>query len=303
MAPLLLAARHAKLCLVAGLLAGLTLPGLAAILKPWLPHLVALLLFLSAARIGPARALGGLTEARATLTVVLTYQLALPLAAFALVTLLGLAAHPAGLVLVLLMSAPPVTGSPNFTALMGHDPAPPMRVLILGTALFPLTVLPVLWALPQLGEAAQVLAAALRLIAVIGAAVALGFAANRLIRPERDPDRLRALDGASAITLGVVVVGLMAALGPALRTEPQTVLLWLAFSVAVNFTLQVAAWSLTREAGYAIQAGNRNIALFLVSLPAEVMAPVMIFVACWQLPMYLTPFILPRLYGMLPVHE
>ena len=46
----------------------------------------------------------------------------------------------------------------------------------------------------------------------------------------------------------------------------------------------------------AIGAGNRNIALFLVALPAEVMAPLMIFVGCWQLPMYLTPMLLRRLY-------
>lgn len=294
---LALAARHAKLCLVAGLLAGLTLPGLAAVLKPWLPHLVALLLFLSAARIGSGRALGSLIEARTTLAVVAAYQIALPLIALAVVLLTGLATVTMALTLVLLLSAPAVTGSPNFTALMGHDPAPPMRVLILGTALFPLTVLPVLWALPQLGQATAVLAAALRLIAVIGAAVALGFVLNRIIRPEVHVHRLRALDGASAITLGVVVVGLMAALGPALRTEPLTVALWLAFSVAVNFGLQLAAWRVTGIAGYAIQAGNRNIALFLVALPPEVTDPILIFIGCYQIPMYLTPMVMARLYG------
>ena len=46
----------------------------------------------------------------------------------------------------------------------------------------------------------------------------------------------------------------------------------------------------------AIGAGNRNIALFLVALPPEVLAPLMIFIGCWQLPMYLTPVLLPRLY-------
>lgn len=282
---------------MAGLLAGLTLESLAQALRPWLPELVALLLFLSALRIGPARALGSLAEARATLGLIAAYQLALPLIALTGVLATGYGGHAMGMILVLLLSAPPVTGSPNFTALMGHDPAPPMRVLILGTALFPLTVLPVLWALPQLGDATAVLAAAARLIAVIGAAVALGFAANRLIRPDSNPERLRATDGASAIVLGVVVVGLMSALGPALRTEPQTVALWLAFAVAVNFTLQVIAWRITGIAGYAIQSGNRNIALFLVALPPEVTDPILIFIGCYQIPMYLTPMVMARLYG------
>ena len=285
---------------MAGLVAGLTLPGLAALLKPWLPHMVALLLFLSAIRIGPRRALGGLREARSSLAVVALYQVALPLTALALVLAADLTGYAMALVLVLVLSAPPVTGSPNFTALMGHDPAPPMRVLILGTGLFPLTVLPVLWALPALGEAAAVLAAALRLILVIGVAVALGFAANRALAPETHPERLRATDGASAILLGVIVIGLMSALGPALRTEPQTVALWLAFAVTLNFGLQLLAWRATGQVGYAIQAGNRNIALFLVALPPEVTDPILIFIGCYQIPMYLTPMIMARLYRRAP---
>ena len=291
------AARHARFCLVAGLLAGLTLPGLAFFLKPWLPHLVASLLFLSAIRIGPANTLGSLATARRSFRVVAWYQVALPVAALGKVLATGTATLAPALVIVLVLSAPPVTGSPNFTALMGHDPAPPMRVLILGTGVFPLTVLPVLWGLPSLGDAGEVLLAAGRLIAVIGLAVALGFAVNRGLRPHERPDRLRAIDGASAIVLGVVVIGLMSALGPALRETPGTVGLWLAFAVLLNFALQFAAWVLTGEVGYAIQAGNRNIALFLVALPPEVTDPILIFIGCYQIPMYLTPMVMARLYG------
>lgn len=46
----------------------------------------------------------------------------------------------------------------------------------------------------------------------------------------------------------------------------------------------------------AIGAGNRNIALFLVALAPETLAPLLVFIGCWQLPMYLTPILLPRLY-------
>ena len=44
-----------------------------------------------------------------------------------------------------------------------------------------------------------------------------------------------------------------------------------------------------------IYAGNRNIALFLIALPDTVAAPLMIFVGCYQVPMYLTPILLSRL--------
>lgn len=292
-----LAASHAKLCLVAGLLTGLLFTSLAEALKPWLPELVALLLFLSAMRIGPARALGGLREARSTLAITAVYQVALPLTALAFVTAVGLEDYALALVLVLVLAAPPVTGSPNFTALMGFDPAPPMRVLILGTALFPLTVLPALWGLPVLGNTETVLIAAMRLCIAIGFAVALGFAAHWTIRPSVHPDRIRAIDGASAIALGIVVVGLMSALGPGLRDAPGTVALWLAFAVTLNFGLQLAAWKFTREPGYAIQAGNRNIALFLVALPPEITDQILFFIGCYQFPMYLTPMVMARVYS------
>ena len=70
----------AVLGLVLGLAGGLGLPGFAAQLKPWLPHLVALFLYLTALRIGARAALGRLAEARRTLGLVLLLQLALPLA-------------------------------------------------------------------------------------------------------------------------------------------------------------------------------------------------------------------------------
>ena len=46
----------------------------------------------------------------------------------------------------------------------------------------------------------------------------------------------------------------------------------------------------------AIGAGNRNIAIFLVALPPEILAPIMVFIGCWQLPMYLTPILLRRMH-------
>ena len=51
-----------------------------------------------------------------------------------------------------------------------------------------------------------------------------------------------------------------------------------------------------------IVAGNRNIALFLVALPAEITNPLLIFIGCYQVPMYLTPILMRRLYGQGVAH-
>lgn len=298
------AARHGRLCLVAGLVAGLTLPGLAAALRPWLPQMVAGLLFLTAFRIGPRDAVQGLGALGRTAAAVLVLQLALPLAAVALLLGFGLPLTPLAVAVVLMLSAPSVTGAPNFAILTGHDPAPALRLLVLGTALLPLTVVPVFLALPALGDIGAVLAAAGRLLTVILGATLAGFALRLLAVPRLRPRHVAALDGATAIALAVVVVALMSAVVPAFRHSPALLAGWLAAAFAVNFGMQAATYAVLRATGrtanavpLSIIAGNRNIALFLVALPAATTDPLLIFIGCYQFPMYLTPMLLRRFYA------
>ncbi|MGJ8616562.1 MAG: hypothetical protein ACSHWS_06945, partial [Sulfitobacter sp.] len=97
---------------------------------------------------------------------------------------------------------------------------------------------------------------------------------------------------------------LMAALNPALRSDPWAVAQWAFLAFAISYVLQALTLLALRRTALrpvagplAIGAGNRNIALFLVALPTDVLAPLMVFIGCWQLPMYLTPILLPRLYA------
>ncbi len=301
MSVLALAARHGRWCLVAGLLAGLSLPGLALALRPWLPHLVAGLLFVAALRIGPGATLGGLRALGHTLRTVAIYQLAAPLVALALVTALGLGQTAPALALVLVLATPAVVGSPNFTILMGRDPAVTMRILLIGTALFPLTALPVLALAPFVATSAEAVIGAVRLIAVIFGTVGLAFALRAVFLRNLGDEGRVALDGFSAILLAVVVVGLMSAAGPAMFQTPVQFILWLAFAFTVNFGGQILAHRLMPVAdeardrtGTSIVAGNRNIALFLVALPPELMDRVLLFIGCYQIPMYLTPILLGK---------
>jgi arsenite transporter len=293
-------ARHGREMLVAGLLAGLVLPGVAAAVRPYIPELVASLLFLTALRIGPKAAFGGARAAQTSLGLVLTYQLLAPLVVLGLIGAIGVAATPLGLVVVLMLAAPSVTGAPNFAILMGQDPAPALRMLLLGTALLPFTVLPVFWALPALGPVTDVFLAAGKLLGVITFACVAGFGLHALL--SRKPD-VKTLDGATAILLAVVVVGLMSALGPALKTDPLLVMRWLLVALVLNFGLQIMADRVLRRlhhsapAGPAIIAGNRNIALFLVALPPHITEPLMIFIGCYQIPMYLTPILMRPLHA------
>ena len=143
---------------------------------------------------------------------------------------------------------------------------------------------------------ADVFFTALRLAAVITISVGVGFAARRFALSDPSADQIKALDGAGAILLSVMVVGLMAALGPALRTDPAEVIFWLIAVLIANFSLQIAAFKLGADPGTSIVAGNRNIALYLVALPAATTDPLLIFIGCYQIPMYLTPILMQRFY-------
>ncbi|WP_436644205.1 hypothetical protein [Microbaculum sp. FT89] len=297
------AARHGRILLIAGLVAGIALPGAAVVMKAWLPELVALLLFVAALRIGPRQALGAVGDLSVTAGLTLLFQLAIPAAAILVMMAGGWLDHPIALSLVLMLSASSISGSPNLTLLTGNDPAPALRLLIFGTAVLPATVLIPFWLVPELGTAGEVLLAAGRLLGVIAIAGGVAFLIRGFLLPLPAPETLRAIDGLSAIAMAVLVVGLMSAVGPAMVETPATFLFWLAIACAANLGLQVAvAFALRNSrlkdsrAAYSIVAGNRNMALFLVALPASTTDPLLLFIGCYQIPMYLTPILLRRLY-------
>jgi len=302
LAPLLLAARHSRTILIASLATGIALPEIAHLARPWLAEGVAAALFFAALRVAPRAAIGAPRALPRTLALVGILQVALPVAALLALAALGRLDTLPALALAVMLAAPPIAGSPSLTVLVGQDPAPALRLLVLGTLLMPLTVLPTLWLMPALGTPGAVLAAAARLLAVIGVAVAAALLVRGWLLPRPAPRTLSALDGAGVLFLCVVILGLMSALGPALRTDPWGVAGWLAVASALNVGLQLAVGRLHpggpgAAAGQAIAAGNRNIALFLVSLPASVTDPLLLFIGCYQIPMYLTPVLLRRFYA------
>ncbi len=292
-----LAAHHGRTLLVIGLATGFALPGLAAGLKPALPAMVVFLVFVSALRIGARAAFGSMRDAGQNLALVLVLQLGVPCAIAGGLVAAGLHGSAAGAALVLAMAAPSISGSPAFTVMLGHDPAPAMRLLILGTALLPLTVLPVFLLLPALGGPNEVIRTALRLTAMIAVAAGSAFAIRRRFFPSPQPETVRVLDGLAALTLAVIVVGLMSAVGPALRNDPLALAGWLSLAFLASFGMQAAARIFGAPVAAAVVAGNRNIALFLVALPTGVTDPVLIFIGCYQVPMYLTPVLMRRYYG------
>ncbi|MDX2484222.1 MAG: hypothetical protein QNK42_11250 [Pseudodonghicola sp.] len=297
-------AARGRWLLIAGLAVGILFPGLSTGFTPVVVPLLAVMLCIAALREGPVAALPRAGEAPRALVVTIVLQSLLPLAASAALWAAGLLSAPLAIGAVLALAAAPITGTPGMAVMTGADARISLRQLTIGVALLPLTAAPVFAILPIFPDPWAVAAGALRLLAVVvlagGIAHVLRARLPALARPEAQP----ALDGIMALAMAVVVIGLMSAVGPAIRTTPLHLLLVLGFAMGLYLVQTLSAWHIARAAvprqealAFAIAAGNRNLALFLAAMPAETAAPLLLFVGCYQVPMYLTPLMLPRLTG------
>ncbi len=271
-------------------------------MKPYLPHLVATTLFLAALRIGPREAVGKLRDLRDIIGLIGIYQIALPLIFILVLPLTGLS--PLLVTAITLMAAAPsISGAPNLTLMMGHDPAPALRMLISGTAAVPATAFIVFLFVPAFGSAYDVAISAFRLLMLIAAAASLAFALRLFLFREATPSFTNSVDGLSALAMVGIVIGLMTAIGPALQSDPMLVIHTLLIACSASFGLQIAAYYVLPKSqkggtrvGHSIICGCRNNALFITALPAAVTDPLLLYIGCYQIPMYLTPLLLKWLY-------
>lgn len=288
--------------LIAGLVIGMAAPALAQAMRPSVGPLVVALLFLATLRIGPA----GLRIGRAGLAravgFALLFQLLVPLSLALILTWGGVLDRTMALGAVLILAAAPITGAAHIAVMSGGAAAPALRQTVIGTALLPLTVVPVFALAPAFGTAAEVTGAVLRQLAAIGLAGGLALLLRHRGIVPGTPAALRMIDAAAALLLGVVVIGMMTAAGDTLRNDPAGFLFAMAFVCAIAFGLQgvvAMAWPDRAEAAaLAVAAGNRNVALFLGVLPAALTDDLLLLIGCYQVPMYLTPILLPRLAAL-----
>lgn len=295
-------ARQGRLILVASLVVGLASSTLAEMIKPHIGILIAALLFVACLRVGPKQVLGAVQDIKASLLFVLLLQVMLPVATALTAQAAGLSG-PLVFAIVLLTAAPSLSGSPHLVVLMGFEPSPALRQLVIGTALLPLTIIPVLFLIPEFGNFFEIALASLKLMAIIVVAASLAFLIRATVLIDPSKETIEQLDGMSTILLSVTVVGLMAAIGQEFAQNSSNVFLTLGVAFMANIGFQVTAalllaWSRYKEltVPIGIIAGNRNIALFLTALPAVTTEPLLLFIACYQIPMYLTPVIMRGFY-------
>ena len=297
--------RHARWVLPLGLLGGFLLPWAAEPASWLIGPAIWLLLFLAVVRLSSTNALNKDPVDKAArqenadnlLARTLIAQLALPLLVFALATLISVP-DIWRLAATLVAAAPAISGSPNLVLLLQGDGVLTLRWLIAGTVLLPLTCLPVLMMVFEEQSATGLLLPAARLLMLILSATAAGFLASRWLNGQHRRPSKQALDGAASITLALMVIGLMSAVH-APDTTVHDFFIALLAAIVINGGLQLLGaycarrlkQSRPRIIATGVVYGNRNIALYLTALPASFTEPLLLFIACYQIPMYLTPLI------------
>ncbi len=272
-------------------------------MRPFLPPLVMALLFLTLLRMKPGAILGSLVDLKQVAVTIVAFQLAMPLLVAGVGIVGGWTDTPVFLSLLIMAAAPSISGSPNMCLMMGYPAEYAMRLVVAGTAVLPITALPIFWLMPELGDMQAVLMTTLRLFLTIVVAILSAIVLRRTVLREPSNATLLNMEGAATITLAVFVVGLMPSLSAVAIVNPGVAIFWIVFACAINFGAQVVSFRLTRTSlppakatAFSLIAGNRNIAIFFVALPPEVTVPIMVFIGAYQIPMYLTPLIMGRLY-------
>lgn len=269
-----------------------------------IPYLIAVLLFVAWLRIADA---GGSTDSLRMrfgflknpllIVGVLIAQLVLPVILYIVLYQIGIPALWC-MAAVLVAAAAPISGGPNLVLLMGGDGSLALRWLTVGTILMPLTSIPVLSLLLPGESHLAVFSSIVKLLLIILVAMLAAFVVQKKFTSLNKYQQ--ELDGVAAILLALMVIGLMSAVHHPTSTFIVIVQMLLV-AVVINVGMQLLGVVLARllkrpSVAYGVLNGNRNIALFLAALPYSVTEPLLLFIACYQIPMYLTPLIGQSLY-------
>ena len=287
--------RHGTRAVALSMFVGIAVPPLGAILRPYFPETVVVLLILAFLRVDPASLRAQWTRPVLLIVAATWTMLLLPL--LALVPLLGVGITTPALTLALVLHvvAPPTFSSPSLAALIGLNGAISLALLIASTAITPFTAPALVAAFFGPEVTISPLALGLRLVLILAgsacAAVAIRAVAGKAW-VERQAERF---DGLSVIALFGFAIALMGNVLENAIANPLLVLGLIALAIAVSLALSALTalvflrngWDVALTLGHA--AGSRNMGLMLAAAAGAVPELVWLYVALAQFPIYLLP--------------
>ena len=290
--------------LAVGVLAGIAIPALANLMRPLL--IVGLIVPLTIALVRiDWTALWAYGRRPGLIGLLAAWMLvASPLLMTAVTWPLGLP-ETLRTALVLMAAAPPIVSAGALALILGLDAALIVVVVVVSTALVPLTLPPMALWLLGLQINIGLLALMGRLAAIVGFAFLAAFVVRRLVSAAWIAAHARHLDGLSVLNLLIFAIAIMAGVTDAIIARPGYVALVAAASFIANLALQALgaagfAFLGRREAlSVGLMTGNCNMGLVLVTLADRADFGVAMFFAIAQIPMYMLPALLLPLYRRL----
>lgn len=293
--------RHATRFLGAGVLLGLLIPPLARLVAPLLVPTLLIPLALALVRLdwGAFRVHAGRPLLVAVLVIwmlgVSPVLMSAALAPFDLPAALRQA-------LVLSAASSPIVSCAAISLILGLDAALAVVVVLLSTALVPLTLPPVALALLGLKLEIEIGSFMLRLGLLVGVTFAAAVAIRSLVPAKVLERNARLLDGVAVFNMLLFAIAIMHGVAALALERPGYVLGVTVAAFAANVLLQALGtavfWRLGPRAALTagLMTGNCNMGLVMVGLGPQADIDLVAFFAMGQLPMYMLPGLLFPVY-------
>lgn len=291
---------HAGSVLICGLAGVALLPALSAVLRPFLPMLVSLVLGLAIARMDVGSILRDFAHPKKLGLMLLALAVFMPLTCFALVGLGGIfgASPDTILALAVFGASPPLSSAASLALMLGYDARMTLQFGSLATLALPVLG-PLTMSLVGIEVDVAVLHMAFRIAAMVAGGFAIGLGLQAILGRTRIAAHRDAFNGAATIGMLLFLFPLFDGVVGFTKAEPWQAAGLLALAITLNFGGHIAmAFAARRVADHprahaaGLMYGNRNVSFYLAVLPLN---PALgIFVAASQIPIYATPAVFGR---------
>jgi BASS family bile acid:Na+ symporter len=289
--------RHGTEAVAVSMFVGIAVPPLGALMRPYFPETVIVLLVLAFLRVEPAGLRSQLSRPGLLAMAATWTMLAVPaLIGVALAAGRVIDVSPALLLALMLHTvAPPTFSSPALAALIGLNAALSLALLIVCIVATPFTAPALVAVFAGPAVTLSPVALGIRLALILAGAAAAAWAIRAIAGRawvERQAERI---DGLSVIALFGFAVALMGNVLANTLANPLLVLGLIALATALSLGLSALTALLflraSRDGAFALAhaAGSRNMGLMLAASAGLVPELVWLYVALAQFPIYLLP--------------
>ncbi len=295
--------------IAAVVIVGLAVPPLGAVLKPYVPEAIFLLLSIAFVRVDPAVLVGHLRRPGLVLGATAWTMLAVPCLFGGVGLAIGLDVRAPDFMLGLMLQAvaSPMMAAPAFAAVMGLDATLVLVALVASSILTPLTA-PLFMSI-FVGPALTLSPVGLgvTLLGILAGSAALGMLVRRVVGADAIARRRREIDGINILVVFVFVSAVMESVGPRLIVAPTAVLGLAALAFASSFGVLGLTFLVLLPAGHerafalGMMASQRNMGLMLAATGGALPDTVWVWFALCQFPIYLAPQLLTPLTRRLVV--